>query len=272
LRTAFCAKCLTETVPSLPYRSPSEDRLFTLGWKDDSYFYGDCESYMNFPTTFRERQLLKRSEKAHRGFSFPSVDTFEAPEDDDEYKGMQFDRSDEGLFLSNPSPTCLLSLPSYLREVGGSHSVGYSPELDLLESRKLHRLRETSDLLSNFIFVEQPLETHMFCRGLVREVDPLLPSVDAIDRHLFLDYLPMLRCMSLHERSSEYVFALAHKEDPDAATSLSNRTRTTRRSKAKGRQHYFENVSPAFEWKDTQQSAKQVGATLAESFLMYSSN
>jgi hypothetical protein len=260
------------TVPSFLYRSPSEDRLFNLGWKDDSYFYGDCESYMNFPTTFRERQLLKRSEAALRGFSFPSVDVFEAPEDDDDYKGMQFDRSEEGLFLSNPSPTCLLSLPSYLREVGGSHSVGDSPELDLLESRKLNRLRETCDLLSNFVFVERPLQAHMFCRGLVREVDPLLPSVDAIDRHLFLDYLPMLRCMSIHERSSEYVFALAHEEDPDAATSLSNRTRTTRRSKAKGRQHYFENVSPAFEWKDTEQSAKQVGATLAESYLLYSSN
>jgi hypothetical protein len=227
---------------------------------------------MNFPTTFRERQLLKRSEKTLRGFSFPSVDVFEAPEDDDDYNFMHFDRSEESLFLANPSPTCLFSLPSYLREVGGSHSVADSPELDLLESRKLKRLCETSDLLSNFIFVLQPLIAHMFCRGLVREVDPLLPSVEAIDRHLFLDYLPMLRCMSFHERSSEFEFALAHKEDPDAATSLSNRTRTTRRSKAKGRQHYFENVSSAFEWKDTEQSAKQVGATLAGSYLLYSSN
>lgn len=228
---------------------------------------------MNFPTTFRERQLLKRSEKALRGFSVPSVDVFEAPDDDDDYNFMHFDRSEESLFLTNPSPTCLLSLPTYLREVGArDHSVGNSPELDLLESRKRKRMRETSDLLLNFIFVEQPLQAHMFCRGLVREVDPLLPSVDAIDRHLFLDYLPMLRCMSLHERSSEYEFALARKEDPDAATSLSNRTRTTRRSKAKGRLHYFENVSPAFQWQDTEQSAKQVGATLAESFLLYSSN
>jgi hypothetical protein len=227
---------------------------------------------MNFPTTFRERQLLKRSEKAVRGFSFPSVDVFEVPEDDDDYNFMHFDRSEEGLFLTNPSPACLLSLPSYLREVGSDRSVGSSPKLDLLESRKLNRLRETSDLLSNFIFVELPLQARMFCRGLVREVDPLLPSVDAIDRHLFLDYLPMLRCMSLHERSCEHVFALAHKEDPDAATSLSNRTRATRRSKALGRQHYLENVSPAFQWKETEQSAKEVGETLAESFLLCSSN
>lgn len=225
---------------------------------------------MSVPSTFRERQLLKRSEGTLRGFSVPSVDVFEPPEDDDDYKFMHFDQSEEGLFLSNPSPACLLSLPSYLRGEDGSTSIE-CPELDLLERRKVDRMQEMSDLLSTFIFAQHTLQARIFCRGLVREVDPLLPSVNAIDRHLFLDYLPMLRCISVHERSSDYVFAIANEVDPDAATSLSNRTRTTRRSKQMGRQHYLENISPAFQWKQTEQTAKQVGVTLAESFLVYSS-
>lgn len=249
------------------FHSPSEDRLFTSGWKDDSYFFGDSESYVTRPVTLRERMLLRQSEEGLRGHCFPRDDAFEAPEDDEDYKFIQFDRTEEGLFLPNPAPTPLLSLPMYLKNAGIKSHV--SPDLYLLERRKRERLNQTTELLSNFVFADLPARTRMFSSGVVREVDPLLSNADTIDRNLFLEYMPILRCINALERSEEYVFSLAQASDPDAATSLSNRSRTTRRSKALGRHHYLESVVPAFVWKDGDRTPKDVGRVLAESLLVY---
>jgi hypothetical protein len=258
----------THPVLSVVYFSPSEDRLFASGWKDDCFFYGDAEQYMTHPTTLRERMLLKRSGEALRGFSLPRDEAFEAPEDDDDYKFMTFDRTEEGVFLSNPSPTSLLSLPFYLKNAAGNKSQ-VSPDLDLLDSRKIENMHEMTELLASYLFVIYPLPAVMFSRGIAREVDPLLPSVEMIDRRLFLEYLPILRGMSVQERAAGHIYDVAHASDPDAAASLSNRVRHTRRNKAMGRVHYLGEVSAVFTWDTIARTAKDVGRVLAESLLVY---
>ena len=251
----------------ISFISPSEERLFTLGWKDDCSFFGCSESYVSNVSALLDRRLLKRTESDVRGLSLSSAEDFEPTDDDEDYKGLSFDKCEEDMFLPAPTPTCLLSLPTFLRQA--CKTIGTSSALNRVEHKMLAHWEKTIHLAADFVF---PSSTnHMFSRGLSRALDPSVKNRELIDSALFLDYLPLVRCMALHERAAEHVFAQAHAEDPELATTLSNRQRSTRRSRKLGREHYLEKVSPAFQRQQTNnhESAKQIGSILAESVLVY---
>jgi hypothetical protein len=134
--------------------------------------------------------------------------------------------------------------------------------------RKAAKTEDIMDLLCDFIFPGQS-RTRMFYRAMTRELDPLLETTETIDNELFLDYLPLLRCMAVRERACELLFQAAYAEDPDSAASMMNRKRATRRGKKLGREHYFERKAPTSVWNESDKSAKEVGGLLAEQALLY---
>jgi len=251
------------------FTSPSEERLFTLGWKDNCGYFGTNESYMSLPAALLDRRLLKRTESAVRGLSLSSVEDFELPEDDEEYNGLVFGRCEEDMFLFTPTPTSILSLPTLLRRTRGSSDTCYPANDDnLLERKMLSQWEKAIQLAADYVFPSAIPK--MFSRGLSRAMDPILPNRQLIDSALFLDFFPILRCMALHERAAEHVFVQTGAADTEFAATLSNCQRSTRRSRKRGREHYLEKISPTFQRQESDlASAKQIGAVLAESALVY---
>ena len=93
-----------------------------------------------------------------------------------------------------------------------------------------------------------------------------VPFHDKIDRSVFLDYLPLLRYMALHERAAEHAFQKVCASDPESAAIMSGRRRTTRRSgKLLERKHYFAAMGGC---KDNS-LANVIGCKLAGDWLHY---
>jgi hypothetical protein len=93
------------------------------------------------------------------------------------------------------------------------------------------------------------------------------PLHERIASDVFLDYLPLLRNMAVHERSSEHAFQQVRASDPDSAAAMSGRRRTTRRG---GRQlertHHFVAMGSCKE----NSLAIEIGSKLADELLHYS--
>lgn len=228
--------------------SPSEERLFTLGWKDNFYFYGDCEAYMVQPMGARERRLLKQHASSLRGHSFRKQVLVE-----DETEGgnvVHPELCEEDAMLPNDPPACLLSLPACLSEPSADMTLRTA----LQERRQQTCMQAQLDLLRHDILPFDRQHARLFARGVSRHVDPLLN--EDIDPVLFTDYLPMLRVMAVTERALEHAFG------QDAEGESGRARRTTRRS-AKARQHYWQVLSPPL-WHDRDDGeAAKVGAQLA---------
>lgn len=216
-------------------------------------------------TGSRERNLLKLSESAIRGLSPPIADVTD--DEETEEFNINSDVPEEDMLLPANPPECVLSLPFYL-----SPSL-YSPESvrkdHSLLRRKTSKTVEAINLFCDFIFTRD-MQTRMVLRAMSRDVDPLISGHYAtVDSQLFLDYLPLMRCMAVHECSSEFIFNAAEAQDPDAAATMTNRLRSTRRSKKLGREHYLERVVPSFVWQQSDTTAKEVGERLADSSLLH---
>lgn len=93
------------------------------------------------------------------------------------------------------------------------------------------------------------------------------PFHDRIDRSVFLDYLPFLRYMAVHERAAEHAFQQVCASDPESAATMSRRRRTTRRGgKPLERRHHFSTMGSCKE----NSLANAIGCELADDLLHYS--
>lgn len=88
-----------------------------------------------------------------------------------------------------------------------------------------------------------------------------------MDDSTFLDYVPLLCTMALHERAAEHAFQQLLEQDPETAAALTGRGgRTTRRSgKTLERRHYFVSIRNCTEDSD----ANAIGTELAKHVLHY---
>jgi len=218
-----------------------------------------------------------------RGHSLRKGYPVEIPEDivDDSFEPPEL--SDEEALLANTVPPCLLSLPFILRK----QAHGMDDDSQCLESVVRDRLldqhrraRVDEQLLLLRDFVSPLLAQHamLFARGLGRDrLCPLLPPGEAaVEPKLFLDYLPLLRVLSVHERSAQRVFDLAREngDDPgeDEGRGMSNnRPRRTRCSVKRGRPHYLEDLSHVLkhaEEEDGDMTPKEVAERLASLCLL----
>lgn len=243
---------------------PSEERLFAAGWKDECYFFGDPDCYVTLPQTARERRILNRSEANLRGYAVQQQDaqdsTGEEDENSEEKLSLQFDRTEEDCYLPLSIPKYLHSLAVSLRE---SELLPRSPECNLQEclfDRKKRVCFESYlTLAGDYLFFPLEYSTKLFARGLTRAIDPVLTE-ETPDPRLFLDYLPLLRTMSVYEQQPQQ----QEKED-DAARRHSQRPSTRSSSRLRVRRHYLTRF--LFACKNAEGNAKQVGSQLAKGCL-----
>lgn len=239
--------------------------MISLGWKENSYFYGNADIYVNRVIGSRERKLLKWSESNVRGLAPSSSNILEEVEPD-AFKSSA-DVSEEDMLLPSPVPNCILSLPLFLNPE--CRSSKYVLQSDAFQRSRATKTEGAMKILRDLMFAREK-HTGVSLRATKRHVDPLLlERFKTVDTMFFLDYLPLLRCMAVHERVAESVFCAAQAKDPDAVSSLTNRGRSTRRTKKLGREHYFEGVVPGFAWQKSSRTAKDVGSVLANSSLLY---
>jgi hypothetical protein len=236
----------------LPLKRPSEDALFAAGWKDDAGFFGGADAYMTLPFTRRERNLLVRSSESHtREFSVPSL----------EEESELFQQSEEDSFLPNPSP--LLSLPLWLQSTSASLH-GTNKLLPTYEPIVFGTNKDPSavlELLDEYLFSSYPQKVQLFFSRIHRTLDPLLPRSGTIDHRLWLDYLPLIRCMAVLDREAA---CRAAAGDPAASN---NRKRQTRRSTQRGFEYHLGTKVPPCLWGRIE--AKDMVASLAESALRF---
>lgn len=242
--------------------------MFQHGWKDGSGFFGSGDAYTTLPLNRRERNLLVRSETSARGLSCPKTADISEEEDDKQEESNERDICDEDMFLPNASPAPLWSLPTYLLAHGGAVADRFikldtDERLSFESIDRRNRLRHW--LLDYIFFCDSRKNTHFFA-DVHRPLDPLLRCCDTMDSRLWLDYLPLLRCMALLDQKGDATYQNALSLDPNSASALSNRNRQTRRSKQQGFKYYLESLVPTQVWhrEDNKVSAKDLAAAMAE--------
>ena len=242
---------------------PMEETLILSGWKDDSFFYGQSDAYMTLLMTARERNLLKQHERAARGFAFPEALILD---EETENENFGWGSDEEDMLLPNRATDSIAGLPSYLWSMLLCSVVPPATALELSLSKRSRdkRTDKAKDILCDFVFVRRD-DTRLFFRSMSRAWDPLLGPGNVEPQH-FLDYLPMLRSISVQERFSEAIHNAAQHENPAAHR---RHQRTTRQTSKRGHVHYLESLVPPQTWRGSDQTAKQVGDYLADTSLLY---
>jgi hypothetical protein len=174
-------------------------------------------------------------------------------------------KSDEDFFLPRPIPTPLLALPSILLDARTDKQIESLEDKlkeSLLERRKDTNAQNLLDLVGK-IFSREVQQAKMFRLGLGRHSSSCTAAYDSqFDQALFLDYIPILRNVAVHERAAE--------SDPELeAAGQASRGRTTRRSARRGRIHFFEKLSDSFSGDENELTASSVGQKLIDTMLIY---
>lgn len=249
--------------------SPPEDRLFELGWKNDNFFYGSADSYVTDHFDRRERDLLIRTEQSLRGMSCRTMENIvEDEEKENEMpQDLPIDKTEEDMLLPHRTPTSVRSLPAHLRKTLQNPFLITDPvDFHLLKKKKQVQSKSMLNILCEFIF-PGPSQARLFYKSVSRLVDPLVRTCETVDRSLFLDYLPLLRCMAVHEHIANTLFQISTQENTGAPLTT-NRKRSTRRGRKLGREHYLEVIAPAYTFQNSDQTVKTVGDTLCRSALI----
>jgi hypothetical protein len=182
-------------------------------------------------------------------------------EDMDELVCREGARADEDMFLPQPMPSLIQSLPSLLRESrrGGLCQKNWTSN-QLLEKRKL---KLSKDLRHWMTYIFPPaVQAKVSCHGFgATSVESLLLE-DTIDIKLFLEYIPVLRRIGFLERATEYACREKGEEQPTCR-------RTTRRQARAARHHYFDTLSRQLQLDNADQTSSQIGTLMANSLLVY---
>lgn len=238
---------------SIPQCRCSEERLFSLGWKDSFGYYGNQDGWMLRPNTSEMKLLLMANIK--RGGSAQLVDhlPFEeegqncnsnADEDFAMWSPLECRVPEEDCCLLPLIPDSIKSLPLLLNNFASSHT---EPHLhhEILYGRSAKRSCAVFEMMS--ILFSHEAQARLNCSGFS----------GSNEARLLLDYVPMLRTMATYERA---VLAIPDRED-------SRISRRTRKSARNGRIHYFESLNPNYEWgEENCFSATEVGDRLSFGF------
>jgi len=244
-------------------RPPREEKLFSLGWKDSCYFYGDPETYVTQPSMSVGKSMnyhlqnFRANESIVADFVFASdgardPDEIESREDLDRNAHLECQISEVDCFLPYQTPAVLQMLPSTL-----SSCLNMSPpSKPFLETRKLE-----------------------FRNRFENQVNYILPAVTgralwSYGRYgyanhrermtLVLELLPTLRRIAVYEQAAEYA-ALRMGED---AIANSNRRTTRQQAKAR-RRHYFDRLSETLRGDEADLNFSEVGSLIAKDLLAY---
>lgn len=251
------------------FNRPSNDHLFSKNWNENYGFYGNPEAYLTFPISSRERRLLKHDVRRFRGTGsiIPERRSHDGEVDDEEFVDIVRDASDEDLYIANEAPRSLLSLPGYLMGCGLAPTL---PPIDALQNFSMNQKRilcatESFDFLIHFF-----LPIHMSLgSSLESELGHSLNYNGTMHSSFFLDYLPILRNISVLETIAESVAKLLAPNDSMIDDDMTKRRVSTRRSRSLGHRHYFEKVYPEYVWQESEYTAKDIGFKLTKASLVY---
>lgn len=268
---AFLEDCGLEGLPMLaggciPYETNEKSNVlqFQRAQKkeSDSWLCGG-NSFVVTPSP-REGRLLRRMRRELRGTSL----LFAEVEDEEEETASpkMKEEPDDDALLPRPVPNSLLELPGYMRTVAKSPVAPIRSDISF-SRRRNDKLKRQIDLLESYTFAFHRADVKSFFCGLNRQVDVLLDPGDSFDSRLVLDYLPLLRRMAIMERATDCFFK--EQQDVQIASSLSNRSRSTRSSSKKGREHYFETAFEYLRTLDDSEQVNQVGNSFCQGFLSY---
>ena len=212
----------------------------------------------------RDRKLLRWNELSIRGCTLQYSGVIDDDETD-QYREIALDSSDEDYLLSNDIPTPLVDLPHILITLNATVPCAFRYEC-YKQQQKTNRL-ESLHLLRTSIFTN-PKYTRYFRRLEMPITEAVSGATGTCMLHsdIFLDYLPMLRCMAVQERFSEFIYKTQDATSRDCLST--SRRRNTRLSQRLGREQYFDKIIPLYTWQESDRSSKDVADHLANmSFL-----
>lgn len=233
------------------------------GWKENSNFYGACETYM-VKLTSRERSLLHWHERSVRGLSPLYAEDLDNEESSDDPPFSSEMTEEDFLFPVDP-PTFMIDLSQSL-DTSSRPPLSHCIRDEFFCRTKTTNLSETLTLTRECIFA-QPKYIRLLSRLLSYPLCSQNRSMSS-DYDLFLDYIPLLRCMAVQERVSEYMFKLQTSSN-DASSRANNGRRTTRRSLKRGREQYFDKIVPSHAFEGSMQTAQEIVELLANTSLLY---
>lgn len=158
----------------------------------------------------------------------------------DEFGETSTHQSDEDCLVCYCTPIVLLELPHILNTSYMSFPVLLLDER--YNRRKQSQRSRVLKLLKESIFTH-PKYTRFFGRLQKESLSSSNCSnfYSMLDGDIFLDYLPLLRCMAVQEQILESVFHSQGCSYPDGSSDL---RRSTRRSLKNGREQYFDKIVP----------------------------
>lgn len=254
--------CHTNAIFLLDLSSPTEEQLYLSGWKDKACFYGSSDYQMTRDPMYRERKLLRWNEASIRGCSLQYSGAVDEDETD-QYCDNAPPSSDEDYLLSNQIPTPLFDLPHLLN--ASNATFPSLLQFEVYKQRKKSVRTEALHLLRDSLFTNT--KSMRYTRRLdmpLTEAEHGFTDVSTgtcmLDSDVFLDYIPLLRCMAEQESVAEFI-----SKTQDVSTT---RKRTTRLSIRLGREHYFDKIVARYTWKESNQTSKDVADRLASMSLL----
>jgi hypothetical protein len=218
--------------------------------------------------------LMHRSERRLRGKAFRRNESQQDPVEDEEGGVSFWENSEEDMYLCNPMPHLLSMLPFQLKKATtdkagaiGATLISHDP---LFDRKRLARLEHGMDMLEKCDSRLDVPWLKLFAPRMSRQFDPMLDISEMLDKRVFLDYLPLLRCMAVLERAADVA---SLEDDPLSQESSQGSAyegrRVTRRGRKRGRVHYFEQAFECFSSTDVNnKQAKNVGGMFAAAALL----
>jgi hypothetical protein len=219
-------------------------------------------------TSYRERELLQFNECSIRGqspqYAVVVLDTEDEPL---EFSLLYTDMSEEDGLRTIDIPTSLHSLPSLLNPTRTSYNTAYQEEQHKRNKESNHM--SILNVLREYIFT-QPKHIQYLGRLESISVDryQTLNQMNMMDCVIFLDYLPLLRCMAFHEQISDRIVHVQVDSNQAEISNATKRKPNTRQSKKVGREQYFDKIIPVCSLHDSTQTVKDVATQLANMSLL----
>jgi hypothetical protein len=252
-------------------RSPNADSLYSAGWKDDYYFYGNPNAYVTRPSLVEKRRL-QGLESSFRG-AIPWTFGTGATSDFGGYPALHGDEhqpaeeSEEDSLLPNHGLLCVsnwadLLLRECQQSFPNEHCEFSSNELlSGLERERSKDERAHEQLRMVEVLLREFYRLRLFARGLPpRSSLDHNPSAsvslqdDVIDPALFLDYLPMLRVMATMDVDARAAAAEAEVEPASTssvcASAAVSRRKTRNSSRRSENTQLFSDLAPSSQFDE----------------------
>jgi hypothetical protein len=270
---------LSHTIAEFSCNRPSYDHLFSMNWNENCCFYGNSNTYMTFPIRAKEQRFIQCDAQMFRGVhhSIPdrrSQDSID--EDEEQFETGQRDVSEEDLYVSNEPPRSLLALSRYLMNGQNLQSIDTLQNFLLNRKRNLRANEMLNCLLQYFVPLHLALGTAPFPLDVKSSQ---IVNVDAsIYTTIFLDYLPILRNISVHEYIIECVgkvLSLSSSTNSIQENEISQdqqqprRRMNTRHSRSRGHLHYLETITPSYVWEESKYTVQDVASKFVNASLIY---